>query len=586
MNIAKNHLRSTAVLSAMTLLAPLGAFAAGNDGSSSAPWFNSEVNASRLDSSTTANPVFCVLDSAGISRFTFGNTSTSVTVWDNSQSGDLKILNGSFFLAYNLGFATTSTATDNRITVSGSESFLSCEGTLEIGLYGLNNTLELGGGADLQALEIFLGNGLSTDPSMGCGNRIVLSGSGTTARAYSQLIVGYNGCDNSISITTGATMDAMSIAIGVGASSNAALGVGNSALVSGSGSILRAYDTGISLGSISSDNVLTVANGGSVIAKTTLAIGLQAGSDDNSMTVTGTGSSISAESGAYVGVRGNRNSLYLADGAALNTGTLNIGYTGNASNNNLFVVGEKTEAFIAAGVQIGASGSATTQNNHLTISDGALVKVGNGTYAPVLNIHGSNSIRFAGGFLAIQGNQTAALTSLVDTNRIEVWNAFSATWATGILDTGSVRTLTIQYFSGATAEADAKALTGHDGLAGYTVMYAPNTQALYGWADATSAWRGWYESPWLGTFYADCDSYVRWIWHAEHGWLWLYFPSDHEAIAWDDATGSWWYIEKDWYPAMYSYDAQSWFYYMDGSVPSRSFWSYGANAEVSESVLH
>ena len=98
---------------------------------------------------------------------------------------------------------------------------------------------------------------------------------------------------------------------------NAATATDNSALVTGSSSLLGANNR-VYVGNSGKSNVLTVANGASVVATAQVLFGFNAGSDGNRGLVTGPGSVLQANGvNQVVGRAGSYNSLTVSNGGAV-----------------------------------------------------------------------------------------------------------------------------------------------------------------------------------------------------------------------------------------------------------------------------
>jgi subtilase family serine protease len=101
------------------------------------------------------------------------------------------------------------------------------------------------------------------------------------------------------------------------------------------------------------------------------------------------------------------------------------------------------------------------------------------------------------------------------------------------------------------------------------------------WPDATSLGNGWMSSSWFGVFNV---TYYPWIYHAQHGWLyvsgtdpasiWLWTPDT--AVPW---TGFLW-TSSTVYPWLWSDTQRTWLYYSVGSSNPRYFFNWNAQKWV------
>lgn len=103
---------------------------------------------------------------------------------------------------------------------------------------------------------------------------------------------------------------------------------------------------------------------------------------------------------------------------------------------------------------------------------------------------------------------------------------------------------------------------------------------------ATDNGNGTYTSPWYGTF-AGRATYAGWICSGKNGWQYIYPVSTFLGVyLWDSGTGSWWYTNSTYYPAIYSYNRARWYYITaTGSCPNRQFYDYSASRYVTEAQV-
>ena len=78
---------------------------------------------------------------------------------------------------------------------------------------------------------------------------------------------------------------------------------------------------------------------------------------------------------------------------------------------------------------------------------------------------------------------------------------------------------------------------------------------------------GWKSLPWVGLFN---DHGFPWIFHAEHGWIFLAADTTRSAWIWSGDMG-WWWASEDFYPFIYRVRDDSWLWYRDGSSSPRWF---------------
>jgi hypothetical protein len=232
---------------------------------------------------------------------------------------------------------------------------------------------------------------------------------------------------------------------------------------------------------------------------------------------------------------------------------------------------------VAGTVNVGMGGKNT--NNILIIGEGGVV------YASTLNVgdapvSATNTLVLdSGSFLILSGDDTAAIASLAESQKILLRHEVRFTAATGTL-------LASTY---CTSAEEAQAFLDENNLADcpYPALLLSNCTLVasrimnLSWARLRDADGNWFDSRWYGWFYNAAD-WGRWIWHPQHGWQYIRELPDGALCIWDSASGAWWYTNREWYPAMYDFSKGQWFYYGDGEAPNRRFWSYDANDWVSE----
>jgi hypothetical protein len=103
---------------------------------------------------------------------------------------------------------------------------------------------------------------------------------------------------------------------------------------------------------------------------------------------------------------------------------------------------------------------------------------------------------------------------------------------------------------------------------------------------ATDNGNGTYTSPWYGVF-AGRAEYANWICSAKNGWQYIYPVSTSSGVyLWDCGTGSWWYTNSTYYPAIYCYNRDRWYYVAaNGSSPNRQFYDYLGARYVTEAKV-
>lgn len=202
-------------------------------------------------------------------------------------------------------------------------------------------------------------------------NSVLVTGPESGAQAY-DLRVGYDGSENSLTVSEGGTVHLKNDAyLGFSETSS-----GNSAEITGVNSSLSA-EANIFVGDQGSENSLRV-NAGASVTSTNAFIGVGTGSDGNSATVNGLGSSWTAEGILVLGIYGSGNSLAIEEGGIVQANTVRIGDYSGSDGNTITISGpydraEEDRSSLTAGTLIVGSNS---RNNAVTINGGGVLRTG------------------------------------------------------------------------------------------------------------------------------------------------------------------------------------------------------------------
>ncbi|OPZ75238.1 MAG: Chitodextrinase precursor [Verrucomicrobia bacterium ADurb.Bin474] len=93
--------------------------------------------------------------------------------------------------------------------------------------------------------------------------------------------------------------------------------------------------------------------------------------------------------------------------------------------------------------------------------------------------------------------------------------------------------------------------------------YLPN----HLWPDAVKNNDGWTLVDWLGYI---TDDHFPWIYHSDHGWLYVDAEDTSDVRLWSESLG-WWFTSSDLYPVFYSHDLGEWLTFEGGSKTERRF---------------
>ncbi|MCG8528669.1 MAG: Ig-like domain-containing protein [Opitutales bacterium] len=103
---------------------------------------------------------------------------------------------------------------------------------------------------------------------------------------------------------------------------------------------------------------------------------------------------------------------------------------------------------------------------------------------------------------------------------------------------------------------------------GYDIdLVATNYLDNYLWPEATSTESGWKHVTWFGYL---TDNYFPWIYHHDHGWMWVEAQDSSDIKLWSESLG-WWMTSEELYPTFYSLDLEEWLTYNEESETERKF---------------
>ncbi|MFA5257200.1 MAG: PEP-CTERM sorting domain-containing protein [Opitutales bacterium] len=390
---------------------------------------------------------------------------------DNS----LSIYNGGEVSSTSTVVGELSTSTDNSILIDGAGSLWRSTGNVSYGKAGNSCAMTISGGADAITGGSFNLGYDGTSHS----NVIIVDGSGSTwTNSSDSTLIGRLGNQNTLTISNDAEVMLSTLYIGMGQSSSSnSYGYENKVNVSG-GSVLNTGSAGVVVGQYGDRNELNIS-GGSAVTSGNAYIGYYITAEDNAVTMTGTGA---ADTGTrwtlsgnlHVGYSGDGGSLDIFAGADLSDVNGYIGNNSYDSAGNTVTIGGSGSTWINSGNL--AVGNTSNTGNVLTISDGALVKVG-GALTINHDADSANLIYMSDAFLALNGNITSTGTNTIEglLSGVLVDNGAGG-WASASLGINIFAT----YY---TSDAAAFSATGYNDLGGYTVINAvpePSTYALFG----------------------------------------------------------------------------------------------------------
>lgn len=301
---------------------------------------------------------------------------------------------------------------------------------------------------------------------------------GGTVSSTSSTIGNNSASSGSVTISSGSWTNSSDLSIGVS-------GTGTLLIKGGTVSSGR-----VSVGELSGSNASITVSGGSWSASS-ISLG-----DLGTSTLLINGGTVSSGY-TVIAALGGKSSVTVSSGSWINSGSLKIGnanivsvtgapYPGtllvnggtvsnldatidNYSDSESSYVGSSATVSggiwtIVGNLKVGEFGS----HNTLTIANKGLVKVGDSpgetiTFSSGGGLSTDNHALLAGGYLALFGDQTAAVSSLIAAGDFKVWDGSSWVASTNVSDFS---------FSFYSTNAAAKAVTGYDNLGGYTVLTA------------------------------------------------------------------------------------------------------------------
>ena len=318
------------------------------------------------------------------------NFSSQFNVGNSGSGGQLVVSNGGTVRTLGAAIGRNSTASNNKATVTGSNSLWINYYNLYVGSSGSGNSLVISNGGTVSdegtAGQFFIGaNGSSSN------NSVLVTGAGSLWTNRSELYVGSSGSGNSLVISNGGTVAVSSSYIGFSS-------INNSVLVSGAGSLWTNSST-LSVGRGNTNNALTVSDGGT-LAASAISIAANAGSSGtlnigrlgtNDAAGTITAPTIAFGSGTGV-INFNQS----------NSTTVSAAISGNGSVNQL---GTGTTTLSASNSYTGGTwinGGTLTAGNLYAFGTGA-VTIGLNTFLNLSNYSIANTLTNNGGTILNAG---------------------------------------------------------------------------------------------------------------------------------------------------------------------------------------
>jgi len=428
--------KRTALLGALALVLPVtGLFAAGT-GTSEDPFTGEDVTAI-MDGGTTEAAVYYAISADR----DFGS-STAIYVGKDNPANNLSVSGPAIVSGYLFRLGDSAASMDNVATISAAT--LNVESSVRVGALGNDNSLTISDASTIvtgaSGYASVVGNGSLTDATLGSGNSLSVSGTGTSWANSSAFCTGNYGSGNTFMLSDGATMTSSDFAIGMGDDTDPALGCNNEVTISGAGTMLN-LETYAAVGNFGSGNTMTIADGAAVemgepidfsnillyysyIDEAYFFVGYGDDSatdlgNNNALLLTGEGSTLELNWGVLIlGNESEGNTVTVTNGATLNAISLDVNSNGsgnmftcsaggtvtllsdfeiNGTDNTLLCTGAGST--INAGYDLNLGGN----DNSIMVSDSATINTDDD-----LDIQGTNNEIVASG----EGSSIIALDDI------------------------------------------------------------------------------------------------------------------------------------------------------------------------------
>jgi Fibronectin type III domain len=177
----------------------------------------------------------------------------------------------------------------------------------------------------------------------------------------------------------------------------------------------------------------------------------------------------------------------------------------------------------------------------------------------VTNAALSSAASSSSGFNFSVNGTAASLYVVVASTNLTVWVAVATNTSPFVFTDSNASNYSRRFYKAILASA-------------YVAPVAPTTP----WPDATNLGNGWEESSWFGTF--NVTDYP-WIYHQQHGWMYVYGTDPASIWLWTSDMGFLW-TGSGVYPWLWSDTQQTWLYYSVGSSNPRYFYNWNTQKWV------
>jgi outer membrane autotransporter protein len=323
-----------------------------------------------------------LLDDALSTNHTARWTASSIDVGTSTDNNSLTITNGA--QVSSAGFVYVgkdSDATDNSIVISGSNSTFTAQEKVFIGANGSRNALEILEGATAE-MYADLKLGSSTGAS---NNSLLIDGTNSTLTVDANVFVGVSGANNTMTVSdlASATISGdlqvgqkgsdNSVTVNNGELNTALLTVGsegdsNDLVVKGSNGVLNASN--VIIGDKGDSNTFKISDGAQVGITDTLLIGNE--SDNNYIQLNGSNTNVRVDSDVVLGANGDDNSINIYGGTLAAEANVYVGYTNETENSTVLISGTDANLEIKNDIFIGSD---VSSNNSVVVKNGGVLQV-------------------------------------------------------------------------------------------------------------------------------------------------------------------------------------------------------------------
>ncbi len=287
--------------------------------------------------------------------------------WDNTGeltvgyggTGSLDISGNGTVNSAGAFFGYLAASDGNTATIAGSGASWTSNNTFYLGHDGSNNTVTVSDGALLANgnADFLIGTNAGSD-----NNKLTVNGTGSRFTSNGTFYVGRSGTGNQFEVLAGGSATSRNVRIGGGTGSNGTT-ENNVVTVDGAGSLWNVTGT-MRIGSSGDNSTLTISNGGNVTTTGNSFLGYDTGSDNNLVTITGANSTWTANN-LYIGRSGVNNTVTVENDGTLSANNILLGDL--AGSSGALKIGTGSNATVLAAQISEGSGNGTVTFNSGTL---------------------------------------------------------------------------------------------------------------------------------------------------------------------------------------------------------------------------